>query len=368
MKHSKSVVSITVCDFDMSQKILAIGLKDGGVKIINMETLSVKDVFIYDGEMEEEFPAATAVSCRVKDRVVVGYEDGKMREFVLTDPSQFVTFVPKIDESVIHSPVAFLNCVAKNSLILATYNLNRADGRIFGYKFGSTAPSYITKHSAGLIIGASTLDRIQILVTLSDTNNELGIYDYLNGEQLITLRANIPTITDKSPITAFALLAVTKQVWEIYVEETEVVLLDQPEKKAKGDIIAFGLANGTVLTAYLVLKIEKGKLVSSILPQKIYKAQESGDLPLSESAIKCLHIDAVTDYVLAGDGRGNVVAFDRAVMQVLNPKRAEELETSAKSQGWLGNLWGSSGKAKGSSPKKEDPMELQLEEMPKSNK
>lgn len=366
VKYNNSVVKITACDFNINKKIIAIGLKDGGVKIIGMETLSVKNVFIHDGEMEEEFPAVTAVNCKIKDRVIVGYEDGKVREFVLTDPSQFTAFVP--DTEV---PVACLTCATKNSFILAAYCLNKGNNKIYGYKSGGIAVNCVIGHSVGTVIAMEVLERIQVLVTLSDTNNELSIYDYINGEQLISLKVNIPTITDKTLITSFTMLAITKEILHSHTGDTETISLDQPETKAKGDIIAFGLANGTILTAYLSIKLDKGQLSASILPQKIYKAQESGDLSLV-SGIKCLHIDSVTDHILAGNGKGGIIAFSRAMMQIFNPKKAEDLQAKDKSGGWLSKTvlggWGLGNKSKSGPPKEDDPMELQLEDMSESNK
>jgi len=368
-KHKSTVVDISVCDFNISQKTIIIGLSDGGVKIIDMETLNVRNVFIYDGEMGEEFSPVTAVNCQMKDQVVVGYDDGKVREFSLTNPSQFTTFTPTLEnKTLIHSAVSFICCITKSNLILSAYNLNKEDGRIFGYKSGTTEVISTMKHTAGKIIEMKVLERIQLLITLSDTNNELSIYDYTNAEQLINLQIKIPTVTDNSSISAFTLLGVTKQVWQSYTTNTEVSL-DQPESKPKGDIIVFGLSNGTILTAYISLKLDKEKLSASILPQKIYKAQETNDLLLA-TGIRCLYIDAFADYMLAGDERGNIVGFNRAVMQILNPSKAQELQEHDQSQGWLNKIgWGFGSKGKDSSPKKEaNPIELQLEEMPSHNK
>ena len=373
-KTYETKVEITSCDFDIGQRIMAIGLKDGSVKVLNTENFAINGEFVYGDKAEEILPSANAVNCRIKGRIIVGYEDGKVKEFVAMNPSQVTTFIPTLKHGIeIHSPVLALECCPKEKYIIAAYNnTNDNDGRIFTYKSDSIIPLCSMPHLSGFLLSIQVLEHIKILVTLTIASNEITMYDYLQGEKLLNLQINIPNITDISPITAFTVLPVTKQIWKNYGEESEDISLDQPEIKPKEDIIAFGLSNETILTAYLSIKFEKGQISASVIPQEIYRAQIYNNTNSKKLGIKSLYIDPVTDNLLAGDMQGMIIMFNKAVIQVLNPTKAKKMdEKKAKSKGWLSKIglgWGSSNELKESSvasnevKKQSNPMELELEE------
>ena len=321
------------CDFDIEQRVIAIGLKDGIAKTMDIEKLCITDVFTYGNDPEYKQPSVTAINCRIKEKVIAGYEDGFINEFSVNNPTQPTNSIPplKTGSSMLYSPVAHIEYSGKKKLIIASYNMSKESSTILSYEIGSTSIFSTINHSSGSVIGMRVLEWAQALVTLSNFKNEIGIYDYTSGTQLISLHVEIKNITYHNPITSFALLPLTKQV-RLKYEGLKTIL----KNETQGDIIAFGMVNGSILTAYLSLKFDKGKVMASIIPQQLYKSKLKD---IYESSIISLYIDSATDNVVAGDAQGNVIMLDRVVMQILNPDKAKQpivhdkINTEDKSSG-----------------------------------
>ena len=326
-------MEITACDFDLAQKVLAIGLKDGGVKLLDIEKLAIKEVFLYESTLQQTYPSVTSVNCRLSGRVVAGYENGVVKEFSVINQTAISIFTPPDKEPGI--PI-HIECIEKDNIIIVAYH-SKGTTKIYSYKSGAPTSIVSTITHSGEILAIHSLEWAKVLVTLSKASNEVSVYNYLDGELLLCLHVNIPGLTDHNPLTTFSLLQVTRQMRQVYVGDSETSSLDQPEDSLqgpKGDIIVFGLENGTVLTAYLVLRADKGKIMGTLIPQQIYKTQTKGE---ASTGIKALFVDPVTDRLLAGDGEGNIVVFEKIVLRVLNPAKAQkyEEEKKAKTGGWM---------------------------------
>lgn len=325
---SKSEAKITACDFDQRKTSFAIGLSNGDAKLLNLKTLSVESVFSCMSELAQKSLSVTALSWQFPDHLIVGYEDGTINNFPAADPSSPSVFIPSFrpEEVPACPPVALVKVSLKDSFVLAAYNFQNS-ATVFGYKVGKNEVTASIRHSGGLILDMKILEWAQVLVTLGSVNNELSVYSYLHGDQLVVLHVSFEKITFQNPLTSLALLPVTRQVKEIY---------KVPQEHSKGDIIACGMKNGTILTAYLDLKFAKEKVLATINPQQLYKIQTTESSAVA--GITAICIDPVTDNMLVGDAKGNVVMFENAVTQVLNPAEAKRKE-EAKGKSWLGKAW-----------------------------
>eukprot|EP00826_Nyctotherus_ovalis_P045469 TRINITY_DN5038_c0_g2_i8.p1 TRINITY_DN5038_c0_g2~~TRINITY_DN5038_c0_g2_i8.p1 ORF type:complete len:456 (-),score=118.26 TRINITY_DN5038_c0_g2_i8:53-1393(-) len=317
----KSDVKITACDFDPRKTSFAVGLSNGDAKLLNLKTLSIENVFSCVSDPAQKSLSVTALSWQFPDHLVVGYEDGTINDFPVSNPSSPSVFIPSFrpEESAVCPSVAHIEVSLKDSFVLAAYN-HQDSTTVFGYKVGKNEVTASIKHLAGFILDMRILEWAQVLVTLGSINNELSVYSYLHGDQLVVLCVSFEKITFRNPLTSLAMLPVTKEVKEIY---------KVPQEHSKGDIIACGMRNGTILTAYLDLKFGKEKVLATINPQKLYKTQETAE-GSKVAGITAICVDPVTDNMLVGDAKGNVVMFGNAVTQILNPAEAKRKEEEKK--------------------------------------
>ena len=82
----------------------------------------------------------------------------------------------------------------------------------------------------------------------------------------------------------------------------------------EGDIISFGMTDGTILVAYLSLQFDKEKVTASILPQQLYKNQTENHY---DSSIFTLYIDPNTDHIIAGNMQGDALIFNKSITHVV---------------------------------------------------
>eukprot|EP00826_Nyctotherus_ovalis_P009597 TRINITY_DN12538_c0_g1_i2.p1 TRINITY_DN12538_c0_g1~~TRINITY_DN12538_c0_g1_i2.p1 ORF type:complete len:348 (+),score=62.60 TRINITY_DN12538_c0_g1_i2:275-1318(+) len=294
---------------------MAIGLNDGTAETMDVDKLDISEVFTYGAKTGSKYPAVTAINCRIKERVIAGYENGSINEFSVRSPLQPLTSIPpaKSESLEFCFPVAHVECSEKRKAIVAVYNMGKEASVIVSYESGSSTASYIINHPSGSIICMRLLEWAQSMVTLSNFKNEIIIYDYTDGSQLVSLQAQIPNITFHNPITAFTLLPLTKQIRLKYANS----LREEP----KGDLLVLGMVDGTILTAYLSLSFDKSKVMASVVPQQLYRSKSTD---MYELCITSLYVDEVTDNIVAGDIQGNIFVLDKPIVQILNPDRAKQ--------------------------------------------
>ncbi len=334
---------ITVCDFSPAQHTVAIGLRDGRVKLLDSATLEVKDVMNFDtSENVKNAPAVTAVSCRLPGRLVAGYANGMVKEFTRISSAPVGMFSPPAAPAV-----SMLEVAERDGLMFAAYN-RETEGKaeIFAVRQGAKA-AVATMVFKGTLQEMRVLERSKVLVCLSKHDNGLVLFDYTTGEQLLSLRVAIPGLTDSVKITSFCLLPVTRQLRQVYLGDTEIASLDQADDSLqgpRGDIIIFGMEDGTILMALMTVGLERGKLEATILPQNVYRTHTSAvslqPAISANPAVASLFVDPVTDRLLSGDSDGNIAVYEKCVLRVLNPVRARKQEEDAKKkgQGWRGML------------------------------
>jgi hypothetical protein len=319
---------ITACDFDMKKLSFAIGLNNGNAELVNMKTLSVESIFSCGSELMSNPLPIMALNWKFPEHLVVGYEDGTINDFPIGSPLSPTVFIPpfKVEEFPTYPPVSYIKSSLTDSFILVCYN-HKDSATVFGYKAGTNETTTKIVHVSGIILDMNVIEWAQVLITLSSVNNEMSIYNYLHGDFLVSLRVNIEGITFQNPLTSFTVLPINKQIMSVYKVK---------EEKSKGDIIACGMKNGTILIAYLDIKFDKEKISATINPQQLYKTQEMAE---NSAEIRVIHLDPVTDNMLVGDANGNVVIFKNSLMQALNPLEAKKREEENK-RSWLGKIWG----------------------------
>jgi len=293
-----------------------------------MRTLSVESVFSCGSELAQKPFPVMALSWKFPDHLIVGYEDGTINDFPVGSPLRPTVFIPpfKAEEFPTYPPVSHIKTSLKDSFILVCYN-HKDSATVFGYKAGTNDATTKIVHLSGVVLDMNIMEWAQVLITLSSINNELSIYNYLHGDLLVALRINIEGITFQNPLTSFTILAINKQIKHVYKVK---------EEKSKGDIIACGMKNGTILMAYLDLKFNKEKISATIDPQQLYKTQEITE---NTAGIRVIYLDPVTDNMLVGDAKGNVVIFKNSLMKALNSTEAKKREEEDK-RSWLGKIWG----------------------------
>jgi len=347
---NNSTVEITACDFDLNQKVLAVGLKDGGVKIMDPEKLTVRDVYMYGSNLQEKYPPVTAVNCRNSGKLIVSYANSLIKEFSMLDQSAINIFNPNKTSSPLKETnpenqiyANFIEYADSNDLILAAYN-GKENSKIYCFKSGTENPLYEISLKNSPILCMNILNWARALITLSKNNNELNIYNYLNGELLASLQINIPSLTENNPITYFSILQITKQIRQVYMGDTEINSLESSDdslQPAKSDLIVFSMENGTILSAYLSLKFTSGKISCSIIPHQTYKTQGKISVAIKNQGIRFIHIDPVTDRILLGDGECNIITFEKIILRALNPVKAKKYEEEKKQKS--GGFWGKFG-------------------------
>ncbi len=340
---------ITCCDFSPAQRILAIGLKDGTVRLLDPASLKQTRVLHYDPKQEKQAVVVTAVNCRSSGHIVVGYSNGIAKEFGSKDSAPLNIYVA-VDLALSSPegklPISHIAVAERDHRIFVIQN--GADKcMILGFETGSSSARTRMQYNGGRAAAVEVLERTKTLALLG-TKNELAIFNYVDGEMIVKLDISIPGLTEGNSVVSAEVVPVNKQMRQVYVGEAETCVLDQSEDPAqsKGDVIFLGFEKGEILSGKLVLTMAERTLECALLPYNVYKAQIGKTTSLPSLRVQSLHVDPVTDLLVAATQDG-VRLFDRTLVRILNPEKArkEDEKSRAEGTGWvrklgLGKLFG----------------------------
>ncbi len=338
------MVEITACDFSPMQRLVAVGLRSGGVRLLDCVTLAAKDVLPYDLKQQTTVEVA-AVCCAATGKVVVGYANGVTKEFKLFDPVPTCVYLPP---GKVACQASFVETAESGVAVVVGYNEVDGDKRaasLARFRSGKDSAEIVMAHPKSPIVCMRLLEKAKIVAALGKASNELTVFDYNSGDQLISVAlSGMAGLTDKFPLVAFCFVPVTKKLRQVYVGDAEVSTLSQSDDSLqgnKGDILALAAENGSVLTALFSLTLTaESKVQCNVLPQNLYRAQTAAgpEVSVAEShrVVTAISVDPVTDRLLIGDREGNIKVLLRTVLRVLNPEKAknEDAKEKEKSSSW----------------------------------
>ena len=291
-------VDISTSDFNPVYQILALGFKDGSTRILSCDKLFTKREFSYDSKIH-----VTVVNVFMPLKVLVGYQDGVVKEYNTHDKSTARTLSPPPNTTVLH-----ISVIKKGELILVAYNKSDR-GIINGYRINEIEAAYTIPHDNGIIIKMGVIEEKNIIITLSSQENTYGIFNSNTGEVLMVIEFYAPEVSHNFVITDFALVPVTQKLFKFYTGK------DREENEC--DIIAMTTKDGDVLTGRI--RIDKE---CTIKLHKIYKGHSLKHIKLG--GILSFYIDPVTDKILIANITGTINIIDNAILWILNPQKAQD--------------------------------------------
>eukprot|EP00826_Nyctotherus_ovalis_P034757 TRINITY_DN2919_c0_g2_i1.p1 TRINITY_DN2919_c0_g2~~TRINITY_DN2919_c0_g2_i1.p1 ORF type:complete len:503 (+),score=131.01 TRINITY_DN2919_c0_g2_i1:108-1616(+) len=310
---------ITCSDFTPSPRTLSIGLSNGKVLLADPDKLTPVITLHYDPKQEQEV-AVTAVNCRLAGRVVVGYSNCIAKEFRVGEDVAFNVFVTlgvaqvaASGEEGVEKPVSCVEVEGEHVFIVQRGS-EKSIVRV--YKSGTSA-SQTTIACDFVLVSMKVMEKYNAILVFSP-ENEVFIYNYIDGEFALKLSLNIQGIPEDDKLRYASLLPCTLQIQKIY-------------KAASRDenLLYIGYDSGHILAGRFAMSIsETSKIQCTFSPHNIYKASDKIDPTIVPSIIH-LYVDPVTDHLLA-TVNGNMCLIERAVMRVLNPNQAKALDDEDK--------------------------------------
>jgi WD40 repeat protein len=293
-------IDITSSDFNPIYQILALGFKDGSTKILACDKLITKQEFPNDSKTQ-----VTAVNVFVPFKVLVGYQDGVVREYNTQDKVITRTLSPLPNTIVSH--ICIIN---KGELILVGYNESDR-GVICGYRVNEIEAVYTTSQDNGTIMKMTVIEEKEIMITLSSQENTFGIFNSSTGEVLVIIKFYAPEVSESCIVTDFSIVPITQKLFKFYT--------DKDREESEGDIIVMITKDGDALTGTVAVNKESKECVIKL--HKIYKGHSLKHIKFGGILSFC--IDPVTDKMLIANITGTINIIDNVILWILSPQKAE---------------------------------------------
>jgi len=305
LSGSKTVIDfseeIIASDFSAVNRILALGFKDGTTKILSCNKLIAIHEFTNDSPV-------SALDCSIPSKLIVGYQNGVVKEFTLPNTVPTRIFSPPPNTSVVQTRI--LN---NGDLILIAYN-EAERGIINGYVNGT--PVYSTAFSNTTILDMSVSEEKKLLILLLGLPNTFCIFDYIEGKMLSSMNFSIPDLGANLIVMSFNLIPITPKLLKAY----------NSSKEMEGDIVVMATTEGDLLTGIITMETKEEEKKCNMVLKGVYKAH-----PTDNIKITAFYVDLVTDKTLVASEDNTIRIIENSIMKIINP----ETEVKEEKKGWF---------------------------------